>query len=77
MVFKRFKSILKMESMPKKTSESCETWLNCKMLIALLIEKCCYQLIFFYVSTARSLSREMKILYFLILGCFSNCMTLI
>ena len=39
MVFKRFKSILKMGSMPTKTAESCETWLNCKMLIALLIEK--------------------------------------
>ena len=39
MVFKRFKSILKMGSMPTKTAGSCETWLNCKMLIALLIEK--------------------------------------
>lgn len=39
MVFKRFKSILKMGSMPTKTAASCETWLNCKMLIALLIEK--------------------------------------
>ena len=39
MVFKRFKSILKMGSMPTKTVGSCETWLNCKMLIALLIEK--------------------------------------
>ena len=39
MVFKRFKSVLKMGSMPTKTAESCETWLNCKMLIALLIEK--------------------------------------
>lgn len=39
MVFKRFKSILGMGSMPTKTAESGETWLNCKMLIALLIEK--------------------------------------
>lgn len=39
MVFKRFKSILGMGSMPTKTAESSETWLNCKMLIALLIEK--------------------------------------
>lgn len=39
MVFKRFKSILGMGSMPTKTAESGETWLNCKMLIALIIEK--------------------------------------
>jgi len=39
MVFKRFKSILGMGSMPTKTADSSETWLNCKMLIALLIEK--------------------------------------
>ena len=39
MVFKRFKSILGMGSCPMKTAESCEAWLNCKMLIALLIEK--------------------------------------
>ncbi len=39
MVFKRFKSILDLGSMPTKTAESSEMWLNCKMLIALLIEK--------------------------------------
>lgn len=39
MVFKRFKSILNLGSMPTKTPASSETWLNCKMLIALLIEK--------------------------------------
>lgn len=39
MVFKRFKSILGLGSMPTKTAKSSETWLNCKMLIALLIEK--------------------------------------
>ena len=39
MVFKRFKSILNMGSMPTKTAASCEVWLNCKMLIAILIEK--------------------------------------
>ena len=39
MVFKRFKSILNMGSMPTKTAASCEVWLNCKMLIAMLIEK--------------------------------------
>lgn len=39
MVFKRFKSILKLGSMPTKTADSSEVWLNCKMLIALLIEK--------------------------------------
>lgn len=39
MVFKRYKSILNMGSMPTKTAESSEAWLNCKMLIALLIEK--------------------------------------
>ena len=39
MVFKRFKSILNMGSIPTKTEASGETWLNCKMLIAMLIEK--------------------------------------
>ena len=39
MVFKRFKSILNMGSMPTKTAASGEAWLNCKMLIAMLIEK--------------------------------------
>lgn len=39
MVFKRFKSILNLGSMPTKTAASSEVWLNCKMLIALLIEK--------------------------------------
>ena len=38
MVFKRFKSILNMGSMPTKTAASSEVWLNCKMLIAMLIE---------------------------------------
>lgn len=39
MVFKRLKSILNLGSMPTKTAVSSEVWLNCKMLIALLIEK--------------------------------------
>lgn len=39
MVFKRYKSILNLGSMPTKTPISSETWLNCKMLLALLIEK--------------------------------------
>ena len=39
MVFKRFKSVLNMGSMPTKTEASGEAWLNCKMLIAMLIEK--------------------------------------
>lgn len=39
MVFKRFKSILNLGSMPTRTAASSEVWLNCKMLIALLIEK--------------------------------------
>lgn len=39
MVFKRLKSILNLGSMPTKTPVSSEAWLNCKMLIALLIEK--------------------------------------
>ena len=39
MVFKRIKSILNMGSMPTKTATSSEVWLNCKMLIAMLIEK--------------------------------------
>lgn len=39
MVFKRFKSILNLGSIPTRTASSSEAWLNCKMLIALLIEK--------------------------------------
>ena len=39
MVFKRYKSILKLGSIPTKTEISGKVWLNCKMLIALLIEK--------------------------------------
>ena len=39
MVFKRYKSIINMGSMPTKKKASSEVWLNCKMLIALLIEK--------------------------------------
>lgn len=39
MVFKRYKSILKLGSIPTKTEKTGEVWLNCKMLIALLIEK--------------------------------------
>ncbi len=36
---KRFKSILKMGSIPTKTQKSCEAWINCKIMIALLAEK--------------------------------------
>ena len=39
LVFKRYKSILGMGSIPTKTKEASEVWLNGKMLIALLIEK--------------------------------------
>ncbi len=39
MVFKRYKSILKLGCLPTKTAASSEAWLNCKMLIVLLIEK--------------------------------------
>lgn len=39
MVFKRYKSILGLGSMPTRTEASSEVWLNCKMLMALLIEK--------------------------------------
>ena len=39
MVFKRLKSVIGLGSMPTKTAESSEACLNCKMLIALLIEK--------------------------------------
>ena len=39
MVFKRLKSILNMGSIPTKTEASGLAWLNCKMLIAMLIEK--------------------------------------
>jgi len=39
LVFKRYKSILGLGSIPTKTKESTETWLNGKMLLALLVEK--------------------------------------
>ena len=39
MVFKRYKSILNLGSIPTKTDVSGKVWLNCKMLVALLIEK--------------------------------------
>lgn len=39
MVFKRYKSILGLGSIPTKTAPSTEAWLNCKMMIAMLIEK--------------------------------------
>ena len=39
LVFKTYKSILGMGNIPTKTPEASETWLNGKMLIALLIEK--------------------------------------
>ena len=39
MVFKRYKSILNLGSIPTKTDISGQVWLNCKMLVALLIEK--------------------------------------
>ena len=39
MVFKRFKSILNMGSIPTKTEASGKVWLNCKMLITMLIKK--------------------------------------
>lgn len=39
MVFKRYKTILKMGTMPTRKPESGEAWLNCKMLIALIMEK--------------------------------------
>lgn len=39
LVFKRYKSILGLGSIPTKTKESTEAWLNGKMLVALLVEK--------------------------------------
>lgn len=39
MVFKRYKSILKLGSMPTKTYSSSKAWLSCKMLIVLIMEK--------------------------------------
>lgn len=39
MVFKRYKSILKLGSMPTKTYNSSKAWLSCKMLIVLIMEK--------------------------------------
>ena len=39
LVFKRYKSILGLGSIPTKTKESTKVWLNGKMLVALLEEK--------------------------------------
>ena len=39
MVFKRYKSILGTGSVPVKTKEATEAWINGKMMLALLIEK--------------------------------------
>ncbi len=39
MVFKRYKSILNLGNIPTRKEGSTEAWLNCKMLIVLLIEK--------------------------------------
>lgn len=39
MAFKRFKSIVKLGSMSTKNAASSEAWLNCQMIIVLLIEK--------------------------------------
>ena len=72
MVFKRLKSILNLESMPTKTAASSEVWLNCKMLIALLIEKLMLSIDFSPMNSMRSLWRETKTLYHLIFNCFFN-----
>lgn len=65
MVFKRFKSILNMGSMPTKTAASCETWLNCKMLIALLIEKMLSSVDFSpYSDCKKSLARNEDLIPF-------------
>lgn len=39
MVFKRYKSILKLGSMPTKTFATSKAWLSCKMLLVLITEK--------------------------------------
>lgn len=39
LVFKRLKSILGLGSLPVKTEEASETWIDGKMMVALLIEK--------------------------------------
>lgn len=39
LVFKRCKSLLALGSIPVRNKESCQAWLQGKMLIALLIEK--------------------------------------
>lgn len=46
MVFKRLKSVLDLGSMPTKTEASSKVWLNCKMLIALIIEKLIFSMDF-------------------------------
>lgn len=45
-VFNRLKSILDLDAMPIKTETSSEVWLNCKMLIALIIEKLIFSIDF-------------------------------
>ena len=39
LVFKRLKSLLELGSIPTKTEEAAETWINGKILLSLLIEK--------------------------------------
>ena len=54
LVFKRYKSILHLGSMPVKTKVSCDAWLHCKMLLALLIEKMLSEGDFFPLSSRKT-----------------------
>ena len=52
--FKRLKSILDYGELPKKKEESIFAWLNCKLMIALLIEKVISRVSFFPKSKTES-----------------------
>ena len=69
MVFKRYKSILGLGSIPTKTKESTEAWLNGKMLVALLVEKFLSDVDFppmGKMKKNRSIWRETKLVFLLI-----------
>lgn len=72
LVFKRYKSILGLGSIPTKTKESTEAWLDGKMLLALLAEKFLGNVGFFPPPPGkqeknRSIWRETRLVFLLIL----------
>ena len=47
LAFKRLKGLLKLGHVPKKDPESARAWMQLKLLLALVIEKLCYEARFF------------------------------